>query len=176
MSSPTAAPIDPVSVAYGAPIRRSGVAALLHRIFGASLLLKGLYAAAEVGAGLALWAIGSARILAFVTGLTTRGAAEDPQGPLAHAALWIARMLPLDTHHFVEIYLVAHGAVKIAIVVGLMRRIPWVYPTGMAVIGAFVAYQMWYFVVAPSAGLLLLSGLDALIVALIWREWREMSA
>ncbi len=75
MSSPIAARTDPVAPVV--PRKR-----LLHRLFEASLLIKGLFAGLELLAGLAFFATPGSTIIAFLDWLTAPELARDPRDPL----------------------------------------------------------------------------------------------
>jgi uncharacterized membrane protein len=66
-----------------------------------------------------------------------------------------------------------HGVVKIAIVVGLLRREQWAYPVAFVFLGGFVIYQIYRMSDAPSAGLAVLTAFDLFIIWLTWREYQR---
>lgn len=75
---------------------------------------------------------------------------------------------------FLVVFLILHGAVKLALVYFLLRRIHRAYPWVLAVLGAFLAYQLYTLIVAPTVGMALLTALDAVIIVLVYREYREL--
>lgn len=150
------------------------IARWLHRLFEASLLFKGLLAAAESIAGLGLWFTPNAAIGRLVDWLTRHEIAQDPSDAMATAARRVAEHLPIETQHFYAIYLLSHGVLKLGMVILLALRVRWAYPAAMAVLAGFVSYQMWHWSHSHSLPLLMLSGLDLLMIWLVWREWRGM--
>ena len=82
----------------------------------------------------------------------------------------------MQAEQFFAVYLMAHGVVKLSLVLGLFRRKRWAYPTSIAVMSMFVVYQLWRFHLTHGVGLLALSVFDSVLVALIWREWRRLPA
>lgn len=146
---------------------------LAHETFEGAILLKGGFAVLEAGAGLSLWLIGPTPILHLIAWL-------NAMHPVRHGD-WLvtslreaAQSFSVQAEHFFAIYLVAHGLVKLALVLGLFRRKRWAYPTSIVVMSLFVVYQMWRFSMTHALGLLALSVFDTLLVALIWREWRRL--
>ncbi|MDZ4095015.1 MAG: DUF2127 domain-containing protein [Paracoccaceae bacterium] len=148
----------------------------LHWIFEASLLIKGLLAASEGLGGLGLLLAPNTAVAAFVGWMTRNEIAQDPGD---HMALWLQQKVAafsIETQHFYALYLCLHGGLKLAMVFGLARQILWAYPAAMAILAGFVAYQMHHFALSPSPVLLALSGLDALMIVLVWREYRILRA
>jgi uncharacterized membrane protein len=63
---------------------------------------------------------------------------------------------------------------KLLLVVGLLRGKLWSYPASLVALGAFMAYQVYRYSYTYSAGLLVLTVFDAIVMVLIWHEWRVM--
>lgn len=72
---------------------------------------------------------------------------------------------------YAALYLLAHGAVKVVLVVALLRNRLWAYPWMIAVLLAFIAYQLYQLAVSPTAGLVALTVFDAFVVLLTWHEY-----
>lgn len=85
-----------------------------------------------------------------------------------------AKSLSIGDLHFYSLYLLSHGAIKILLVVGLLRQKLWSYPASLIVLSLFVAYQIYRFVYTYSVGLVVLTGLDIVVMGLIWHEYRLM--
>lgn len=66
------------------------------------------------------------------------------------------------------VYLLAHGIIKVALVMALLLNKLWAYPW-MIVLAVFIAYQAYRIVLSPSVGLLALTVFDLVIIALTWR-------
>ncbi len=126
--------------------------------------------------GVLLWLIGPNAVLALVTRLTRQEISEDSQDWIATTLLHWAQGFSIATQHFYAIYLLSHGVVKLVLVVGLLRKERWAYPTSLAVMAIFVLYQLYRFSFTHDLGLILLSVFDLFVIALIWREWRRAGA
>lgn len=148
---------------------------LLHETFEVSLLLKGGFAALEAASGVLLALIGPNAILHAITRVTQTGIVADPGDRIAGTLLHWAQGFSIQSQHFVAIYLLVHGLVKLALVAGLLHGRRWAYPTGLVVMSLFVAYQLHRFAATHALGLVLLSVFDLLVIALIWREWRLLA-
>lgn len=146
----------------------------LHWLFEVSLILKGLFAAAESLGGLGLLLTPNTAIITFVSWLTRH---DLTQQPTADMALWVQHLteaFPLQVQHFYAFYLLAHGAVKFTMVIMLARRILWAYPGAMVLLAGFVVYQITEFVTHGSYTFLALSFLDAIMIVLVYREWNVL--
>lgn len=71
------------------------------------------------------------------------------------------------------VFLLVHGVVKVAIVVSLVVGAVRVYPWAIGALAALTVAQVVDLVMRPSIGLVLLTILDVVVIALTWREWRE---
>lgn len=144
----------------------------LHKLFEASLALKGLFAAMKSLVGLGLLMTANTAIQRFAGWLTRQELIEDPQDWLSSKVMALAARFNADSQHFYAIYLLSHGLIKLIIVILLARRIAFAYPLGIAVFSAFVLYQMHRWVLTHSPMMLILSAFDLLVIWLTWREWR----
>lgn len=146
----------------------------IHRLFEISVLLKGAHAAIEFIGGLALVFASNQWLQSIVAQATQSELAEDKRDFVAnHLAEW-AQGFSIATQHFYAWYLLSHGAVKLALVWGLLLRKLWAYPTAIVVLGLFIVYQLYRYTETHGFGLLLLTALDAIVVALTWHEYSLM--
>lgn len=145
----------------------------LDRVFAVGIIGKGLNGAAEVVGGILLLLVSPARLHHLVVALTQGELSEDPHDFIATHLLHTANGLDAGATLFGAIYLLLHGAVKLVLVVALLRDKLWAYPWMIGVLAVFIAYQLYRIALQPSAGLIVLTVFDALIVALTWREMRE---
>jgi uncharacterized membrane protein len=143
----------------------------LHWLFEASLILKGLFAAAETLGGLGLLLTPNMTIIGFVGWLTTYNLAQQPDADMAKWAQHLTQVFPIQVQHFYAFYLLAHGAIKLAMVGMLARRILWAYPGAMVLLAGFVVYQLSEFLTHDSWTFLALSFFDSVMIALVYREW-----
>lgn len=148
---------------------------LTHRAFLVGIIFKGIDGCIELAGGVALLLSNRAAIVGIVAWLTREELAENPHAFVAsHALKWAQHFSP-STQHFATLYLVAHGAIKIALVAGLLRGLRWSYPVALMVLTAFIAYQGFRLYHRPSWPLGFLTAVDVVVVFLIWREWRSRS-
>lgn len=146
----------------------------IHQLFEISVLLKGLHAVGECVGGVALAVTSNSAIRRLMAIVTQGELAEDQRDFIAsHLVAW-AHGFSVQTQHFYAWYLVSHGVVKLALVAGLLLRKLWAYPTAIVVFGLFIAYQLYRYSQTHGVGLLLLTALDLIVVALTWHEYSLM--
>jgi uncharacterized membrane protein len=143
----------------------------LHWVFEASLVLKALFAAAETLSGLALLGLPGSAVLRMAQWLTQRELTEDPKDAIANALLHAAQHFSIETQSFYGFYFTSHGALKLVVVILLMRGVLWAYPGAVALLSAFVTYQLYLWSLHHAVSMLLLTALDVIVIALTLREW-----
>jgi len=143
-------------------------------LFHYGVLGKGLFALSEVLSGLALWIFGTGPIVKFVDWLTQGELSQDPHDLVANALKHSASRLSIVGEHFAALYLLAHGVVKLFLIVALLRNKLWAYPVSLLVFGGFVVYQVYRYDVIGGVGLILLTALDLGVMWLIWLEYRAV--
>jgi uncharacterized membrane protein len=151
-------------------------ASLLDRTFEIGIILKGLDGVLETVGGLLLLAVSPSTINRVVRGLTQHELSEDPHDYIAVHLLRFTHGLTGSAVTFAAIYLLVHGVVKVVLVAALLRNKLWAYPWLIAVLLAFIGYQLYRIAIKPTGGLIALTVFDALITWLTWREWRKQLA
>jgi len=91
----------------------------------------------------------------------------DRHSPAAHRA-----RLTGPAVLFGAIYLLAHGLVKVVLVVALLLNKLWACPWMIAILTLFIGYQLYRIALHPTIGLVALTLFDATILILTWREYR----
>ena len=87
---------------------------------------------------------------------------------LRHAA----ETFSVETKHFASAYLIGHGILKVFLAASLLRERLWAFPLALSVLAIFVVYQLHRFGRTHSMILLALTVLDAVVMVLIWHEYR----
>ena len=134
----------------------------LHQLFIVSIILKGLHALVELVGGIVLYLFSTDVIAAW---LWEAGQSND----------WIERFansFSTKEHHFYAFYLVSHGVVNGLIVAGLLMRTRWAYHATFIVLTLFIAYQAYRYSYTHDIGLIVISVIDLIVMALAWNEYR----
>lgn len=154
-------------------MRRSRPKDLLDRTFEVAIILKGLDGVLEVIGGLVLLVVTPATINRIVTALTQHELSQDPHDFVATRFLNTAHGLTRSVVLFGALYLLAHGVVKIVLVVALLRNRLWAYPWMIVFLLVFILYQVYRMTLGPSAGLAALTAFDVFVVWLTYREYQK---
>lgn len=146
----------------------------IHLAFDISLWFKGIFAFGEIVSGIATFFVSKDILLFAVLLLTQAEFAEDPHDFIANYLLHAAQNLSIGAQTFAAVYLLAHGVIKLWLIVGLLRKKLWYYPIAIAVFALFILYQMYRFTFTHSILLLFITVVDAIVIALTWHEWRYL--
>ena len=134
-------------------------------------MLKGVFALFEIVGGVLAYFVPKQFVLNIVRVMTQQELAEDLRDLIANYLLHAGQHLSVGARHFAAIYLVSHGAVKLWLIVGLLRERLWYYPTAMIIFGMFIGYQLYRFSFTHSAFLLFLTVVDLVVIVLTWHEY-----
>ena len=150
---------------------------LWHRLFNATLAVKGSLASIEAMVGFGLWLgahFASAPDLPVegsIEWLNQHEITQDPQDPMVQWTAEQAQNLSVPTDDFYALYLIMHGLLKLVMVILLARRVRWAYPAAMAVLAVFVVFQLHSWTQSHSPFLIMLSGFDLFMIFLVGREY-----
>lgn len=143
----------------------------IHALFKVSLWLKGAFAVWEIAAGVAAFFVSKQFLLNIVYWIRDE-LIGDPHGVLVHSV----QHLSAGTQHFAGIYLLAHGIIKLWLIIGLLRERLWYYPVALVAFALFIVYQLYRYAFTHSVWLLAVTALDLIVIALTWHEWRYLKA
>jgi uncharacterized membrane protein len=144
----------------------------LHRVFEISLLLKAFFAVLEALGGIVAFLVPQRFLLRLIIELTQQGGILHPDNAVSEALIHWAQNFSISTRHFVGLYLLTHGLVKLLALLGLWRDKSWAYPFAIIVFVLFIIYQLYRFTFTHSPWLLLLTVFDIAVLGLIWNEYR----
>ncbi|GGS44219.1 MULTISPECIES: DUF2127 domain-containing protein [Actinokineospora] len=128
--------------------------------------LKGVDGAGQLLAALLLAVVPPAALTGLANAVLTRDLLGDLDGGIAHRL----------TQHFATgrgfavAYLLAHGAVKIALAFALLRGRLAVYPVACVVLAAFIVFEAARAVRTGSVALAVLAVIDVVVVVAVARE------
>lgn len=148
----------------------------LDRAFRISAALKGVDGALEIVGGVIFLVVSPTSIAALAKTLTQHELSQDPHDFIATHLLHAAGTLTRGSSLFAGLYLLGHGVAKVAVVIGVLREELWAYPTMIALLGAFIAYQLYRLAIHATIGVTLLTLFDAVLVGLTWREFQARRA
>ncbi len=146
-----------------------------HRFFKIAIFMKGLDGVLEVLGSLILLFLGSEAIPSITSFLIRKELTEDPQDFIANYLLDFSKDFLPSTHFFIIIYLLLHGLVKIALVLGLNSQKNRMQKTAEAVLIFLIFYQLYRFSHTHSWVLLGFLSIDIAIVILLNLEHRKFN-
>ena len=145
----------------------------LDKTFRIGLVLKGLDGILEIVGGVLLLFLSPQAIEHIARTLTAHELSEDPHDLIARYILHTSSHLTTGTALFAAVYLLSHGVAKVVLVALVLRDKLWAYPWLIALLLAFIAYQLYRITAVHfSVGLTLLTIFDAVLVWLTWREYQ----
>jgi uncharacterized membrane protein len=155
----------------------AGLSPGLDRTFRIGLLLKAADGVLEVVAGALLLIVSPSTIDRIARSLTAHELSEDPNDRIAHYILHTTGHLSSGATLFASVYLLSHGVSKVVLVALVLRDKLWAYPWLIALLGVFIAYQLYVLIfVKFSWSLTALTVFDVFLVWLTWREYQAKRA
>lgn len=148
----------------------------IYSIFEISVVLKGIHAVLEIISGILAFFLTKAFLVSVMTFFTRGELLEEPNDFFANYFMVMANNISINTKYFLAFYLLSHGIIKFFLVVGLLRKKLWAYPTSIAVFSLFAFYQIFRYFHTLSIGLLLLTILDLIIIFLTIHEYRYLKS
>jgi uncharacterized membrane protein len=146
---------------------------LAHEAFEIGIVLKGLDGIVQLVGAVLLLAVPPGGLRRAVAFLTQHVLSEDPNDFIASHLFHMVQQLTASAQLFAAVYLLVHGALRVGLVWALWRAKLWAYPVAIAVFAAFAAYQIYRYSLSRSTVMLVLTILDAIVIALTWIEYRQ---
>lgn len=146
----------------------------IHLYFQIGIIFKTIFAVLEIIGGSSLFFISHNFIVNAVLVLTQNELLEDPHDLIANYLLNASSHIFSSTQYFAAFYLLSHGLVKIIALVGLIKKKLWSYPISIFIFTVFIAYQLYRYTLTHSAWLLILTVIDAVVIWLIWQEFKSV--
>lgn len=146
----------------------------IHLIFEISLFLKGFDAIVETVGGIFAYFVTQKFLFNVIQFVASGELTEDPRDAIVKTLMNSINQFSGGMQHFIAFYLIIHGAVKLWLVIGLLRRKLWYYPTALVVFFLFIVYQLYQFSFNHSVWLLVLTGLDIIVIILTVHEYRYL--
>ncbi|HKU18680.1 MAG TPA: DUF2127 domain-containing protein [Candidatus Saccharimonadales bacterium] len=149
---------------------------LLDKTYEIGIIIKGIDGSLELLGGLLLVLVPGSVFLRLARFLTQTELANDPHDFFATHILRYGAQLAAGRNVFAILFLLTHGAVKVGLVIALLRQKHWAYPWAIGALTLFLVYQLYLLVTKPTLFMAFLSVLDATIIWLVWREWQKLRA
>jgi uncharacterized membrane protein len=145
----------------------------IGRAFHFSLIVKAGLSLVEIAVSVTLYAASGERILAVANRLTRHELTQHPNDVVANFILRSAETLSIDRKSAAALYLFSHGAIKLFLVVMVLRDKLWAYPLFLTALVLLIAYQTYRLTLGFSPWLFGLTAFDAVVLALTWHEYQR---
>lgn len=142
-------------------------------VFTLALILKLVNGAFEVFVALLTLFISPALVIRITEFVTSDELAQDPGDPIASFLRDAGHSFAIHTHYLFALYLALHGAVKIALVVGIFMKKKIAYPLFMVALALFGAYEAYRGFVRHELLLQMLAIIDFSTLLLTAYEYRR---
>ena len=146
---------------------------LLDKTYEIGLFIKGFDGAMELLGALLLAVVPASAITRLTHFLVDTELSHDPHSYVATHILHAGTKLAEGHHLFGILFLLTHGAVKVALVICLLRQKLWAYPLALIALTGFLAYQVYLLATQATFSMAFLTILDIAIIWLVWREWGQ---
>jgi uncharacterized membrane protein len=148
---------------------------VLDRFFLGAVIVKGIDGALELIVGLLLLVVPTLPHSTLESISSHALALNTPLGNfVANYTESLDDQLAAGGNAFLVAFLIAHGLIKLVLVFCLLRRWYRAYPAAIAVLAAFLIYQVYLSIAAPTVTIIAFAVLDAIIIFLVYREYREL--
>lgn len=144
----------------------------IRLFFDLSILGKGLISFVEVVAGIFAIFVPVSTLTQILVSFAQSEFLENGGDFIASHILQAAQQLSLTSSTFIAIYLLSRGFIKLGLVVALFKNQLWAYPSSLVILGLFVLYQVYQYILAHSALIALLTIFDLIVMYFIWLEYR----
>jgi uncharacterized membrane protein len=142
-----------------------------HAIFRAGVLVKAIDSVAEMALGFLFYFLDPRTINKIIFFFSGDELTEQQRDPVWKFFFHGFTGITADVQYFLAFLLIAHGIMKLFLVVGLLKKKDWVYPVSGIAFACFVLYQTYRLTYDPSAWLAILTLFDVIFVALIFHEY-----
>lgn len=149
---------------------------LLHDSYLVGLTVQALIGASQLVGAVVLQLAIRFGWLERLAHFTQHELAETRRDPPMLFLLRAAHDFSIHRETFWSLYLIGHGILNLGVVIALMARRRWAHPASIVVLAGFVVYQLYRYTYSGAPVLIGLSLFDAVVIALVWREWRVARA
>ncbi len=143
----------------------------LDRAFEIGLLFKAIDGLIETISGIIFLFIKPHQVTTIVQSLTAHSLGENPHAFIATHIVHYASTFTKGAAVFAGLYLLAHGVVKLVLVVEILREHLWAYIGLIVVTSGFIVYQIVEIIIKPRFSFIALTIFDIVIVWLTVIEY-----
>ena len=132
------------------------------------------YGVLRIVFGLTILKVAGMPLIEVLNTLMSHELIEDPNDLLFSLASHILAGHPLYVSYFISFYFIFWGVIDVVLSYNLIKHRLWAFPVSFALIGLFIVYEAVRFTHTHSLVLLWVMFLDAVILWLVWREYKKI--
>ncbi len=142
-------------------------------IFDLALILKAVDGGLEMVGAVLVLVVPPSLVVKVIDFVTAGELAQDPHDPVANAINNAAQAFAVSNHTLLALYIVAHGAIKVFLVIGIFAGKRIAYPLFMAALAIFGTYEAYRGITRGGLLLQILAVFDLSLVVLTAYEYRR---
>lgn len=147
---------------------------LEERLFNIGMKWRIGYGFFRILLGLALLKVVGTPLIEVVSTLMKHELVEDPSDILYSFITNVLTNHPLYVTYFLALYFIFWGVLDVVLSYNLIKHRLWAFPASFVLVSLFVMYEAIRFSYTYSFILLGVILLDAIILWLIWREYKKL--
>lgn len=142
--------------------------------FRVALWWRIIYGIIKVFLGGALWWVASGGISHLFYRVMSHEIAQDPNDFFVHYIGPKLDHLPFTITHFVAFYFIFWGIAELFLSIHILKKNLWAYPVAIVLLSVFTLYEVFRVAHTHSFTLGVVILIDALIVWLLYREYKRL--
>ena len=145
-----------------------------HRLAKVLVYFKGIFGIAELISGMGLLLVGRKSLNKVMLWIVDFEPFENHPKLMDRTTKFIAEHILGSLHTLIALYMIVHGLVAIAIVIALVHKKLWAFPTAGIIMALFIVYQIYRLALTFSILLLILTLVDIAIMFFLRYEYRRV--
>lgn len=147
---------------------------LVHDSFEVSIAFKAFVGVLQVAGAIALFLIRPHVVSHWILWITDHELLDDPRDFIANHLVAFSQSFTHQSQIFAALYLASHGLIKLFLIWNLWKKRMWAYPAAITVFVLFGVYQIYRYFITHSVGMIILTVLDAIVIALTYLEYQNL--
>jgi uncharacterized membrane protein len=144
-----------------------------YRIARILVYFKGIFGIIELIIGIGLLLAGPKALNKYMLWLVEFEPFDKPSKVMDSTTQFIANHVLGSMHMLIALYMIVHGLVFIAVVIALVHKRLWAFPTAGIILTLFIIYQIYRLALAFSLILLIFTLIDIVIIFFLRYEYRR---
>ncbi len=135
---------------------------------------KGIFGIIELIIGIGLLIVGPKALNKYMLWLVEFEPFDKPNKVIDITTQFIADHILGSLHTLIALYMIVHGLVFIAVVIALVHKKLWAFPTAGIILSLFIIYQIYRLTLTFSLILLIFTLIDITIIFFLKYEYKRV--